>query len=140
MSNDEELFGDEHVRVYKETGGERGYSWRRGSKIVLLTTKRRSTGEPVTTPLIHRVEDGSYVLVASNGGAPDDPAWFKNLEADPEVAIQDRADEIAVSPRVAEGEERERLWRLMNEVWPDYDAYQERTDREIPVVVLEPKR
>jgi deazaflavin-dependent oxidoreductase (nitroreductase family) len=139
MYNDEALFGDEHVRVYRETDGERGHIWRNGSEIVLLTTTRRSNGEPSTTPLIHRVDDGRYVLVASKGGAPDHPAWFKNLQAHPDAKIQDRAKHVAVRARVAEGEERERLWRMMVEVWPDYDVYTQRTDRQIPVVVLEPR-
>jgi deazaflavin-dependent oxidoreductase (nitroreductase family) len=138
MSNDDELFGPEHVRAYQETDGERGYRWR-GAEIVLLTTTRRSNGEPFTTPLIYRVDDRNYVIVASNGGAPDHPAWFKNLQADPDVTVQDRAEHVPVRPRVAEGEERARLWSLMTEVWPAYDDYQARTDREIPVVVLEPR-
>jgi deazaflavin-dependent oxidoreductase (nitroreductase family) len=136
VSSDDDLFGAEHVRVYRETGGERGYIWKNGTTILLLTTTGRSSGEPRTTPLIHRVDDGRWVIVASKGGTPDHPAWFKNLEADPEAEIQVRDEEIPVRASVAEGEERARLWRDMAEVWPDYDAYQERTDREIPVVVL----
>ncbi|WP_205696106.1 nitroreductase family deazaflavin-dependent oxidoreductase [Conexibacter sp. SYSU D00693] len=135
---DEELFGEEHVQAYRETDGERGFHWRNGTTILLLTTTGRKSGDPRTTPLIFREVDGNHVIVASKGGAPDDPGWFKNLQADPEAKIQVRADELAVRPRVAEGEERERLWGLMAEVWPDYDAYQTKTDRRIPVVVLEP--
>ena len=138
--NDENLYGEEHVRAYRESGGERGYDWKRGTKILLLTTKGRKSGEERTTPLIHRDEDGRYVVVASKGGAPDHPGWFKNIEADPDdVEIQVKDQRMPVRARVAEGEERERLWKLMNEVWPDYDDYQEKTDREIPVVVLEPR-
>lgn len=136
MSSDDDLFGAEHVRVYRETGGERGYIWKKGTTILLLTTTGRNSGEPRTTPLIHRVDDGRWVIVASKGGTPDHPAWFKNLEADPDATIQVRDEEIPVRATVAEGEERERLWRDMAEVWPDYDGYQERTEREIPVVVL----
>jgi deazaflavin-dependent oxidoreductase (nitroreductase family) len=78
------------------------------------------------------------VIVASKGGAPDHPSWYKNLLANPDdVTIQDRAEVVPVRPRTASGEERERLWGLMTEVWPDYDQYAQRTDREIPVVVLE---
>jgi proline iminopeptidase len=136
--SDEDLYGEEHVRAYRETGGERGYKWKRGTEILLLTTKGRSSGEERTTPLIHRTDDGRWVVVASKGGAPDHPGWFKNIQADPEaVEIQVKADRIPVRASVAEGEERERLWRQMNEVWPDYDEYQEKTDRQIPVVVLE---
>ena len=88
-------------------------------------------------PLIFREVDGDYVIVASKGGYPDHPAWFKNMRANPDdVRIQVKANVFGVSFRVAEGEERERLWALMNEVWPDYAEYQKGTDRQIPVVVL----
>ena len=138
--SDEDLYGEEHVRAYQESGGERGYDWKRGTKILLLTTKGRQSGEKRTTPLIHRAEDGRWVVVASQGGAPDHPGWFKNIEANPDdVEIQVKADRIPVRPHVAEGEERDRLWSQMNEVWPDYDEYQKKTDREIPVMVCAPR-
>jgi deazaflavin-dependent oxidoreductase (nitroreductase family) len=138
--NDEDLFGKEHVRVYRETDGERGHDWKRGTTILLLTTKGRRSGEERTTPLIHRTDDGRFVVVASRGGAPDHPNWFKNIEANPDdVEIQVKGEQMPVRPSVAQGDERDRLWEAMNEVWPDYDEYQERTDREIPVVVLEPR-
>jgi deazaflavin-dependent oxidoreductase (nitroreductase family) len=135
--SDENLFGQEHVRVYQETDGERGYHWQRGTTILLLTTEGRRSGRRRTTPLIHRTDDDRWVVVASKGGAPDHPGWFKNLEDNPEATIQVRAEKVPVRASVAEGAERRRLWRLMTEVWPDYDAYQGRTDREIPVVVFE---
>ena len=134
--SDDALFGAEHVRVYRETNGQRGYRWR-GTTILLLTTTGRSSGEARTTPLIHRVDDGRWVVVASKGGAPDHPAWYKNLQADPAATIEVEADEVAVVAHDAEGEERARLWSAMNEEWPAYDDYQAKTDREIPVVVLE---
>ena len=133
--SDDELFGAEHVRVYRETGGERGYHWR-GTTILLLTTTGRKSGEPRTTPLIHRVDGDRWVIVASKGGAPDHPAWFQNLQASPEATIEVQADTVPVVASVAEGDERARLWEAMNEVWPDYDTYRAKTDREIPVVVL----
>jgi deazaflavin-dependent oxidoreductase (nitroreductase family) len=134
--NDDNLFGAEHVRVYQETGGRRGYDWR-GAEILLLSTEGRKSGETRIAPLIHREDDGRWVLVASQGGRPEHPAWFKNLTAQPDAEIQVKADRIPVRAREAEGEERERLWKRMTEVWPAYDAYQKRTDRRIPVVVLE---
>ena len=134
---DEELFGDEHVRVYRETDGERGYRWRRDTTILLLTTRGRKSGEERTTPLIHRTDGDRWIIVASKGGTPDHPDWFKNLSEHPEAEIQVKAETIPVRAATIEGEERERLWKLMAEVWPDYDDYQERTDREIPVVALE---
>jgi len=135
-SSDDELFGPEHVRVYRETGGERGYHWK-GATILLLTTSGRKSGEPRTMPLIHRVDGDRWVVVASKGGWAHDPIWFKNLQADPNATIEVHDETIPVRARVAEGEERERLWKLMNEDWPAYSSYQERTDRQIPVVVLE---
>ena len=136
--SDEDLYGAEHVRVYRETDGERGYRWKRGVPILLLTTKGRRSGEERTTPLIHRTDDDRWVVIGSQGGAPDDPGWVKNIEADPDaVEIQVKAERIPVRASVAEGEERDRLWKRMTEIWPDYDKYQERTDREIPVVVFE---
>ena len=138
MSDDDQLFGQQHVRVYRETGGERGYHWR-GTTILLLTTTGRRSGEPRTTPLIHRVDGDRYVIVASKGGAPEHPAWFANLQADPNAEIEVLAERIPVTASVAEGEERARLWSLMNEVWPAYDDYQAKTDREIPVVILTPR-
>jgi deazaflavin-dependent oxidoreductase (nitroreductase family) len=133
--SDDDLFGAEHVRVYRETAGERGYRWR-GTTILLLSTRGRSSGEPRTTPLIHRTDGDRWVVVASKGGAPSNPQWFENLAADPEVTIEVKGDELPVLATVAQGEERARLWALMTEVWPAYDDYQARTDREIPVVVL----
>jgi deazaflavin-dependent oxidoreductase (nitroreductase family) len=133
--SDDDLFGGEHVRVYRETGGERGYHWR-GTTILLLSTKGRRSGESRTTPLIHRTDSDRWVIVASKGGAPANPGWFENLQADPDITVQVRGEEVPVHATVAEGEERARLWSLMTEVWPAYDDYQAKTDREIPVVVL----
>lgn len=132
---DDSLFGPEHVEVYRETKGERGYHWR-GTTILLLTTTGRRSGEPRTMPLIHRTDGDRWVIVASKGGWPSDPIWFQNLQAQPNAEIEVKGERIPVTASVAEGEERARLWSLMTEVWPAYDEYQERTDREIPVVVL----
>jgi deazaflavin-dependent oxidoreductase (nitroreductase family) len=134
-SPDDDLFGPEHVRVYRETAGQRGYHWR-GTTILLLTTRGRSSGEPRTMPLIHRTDGDRWVVVASKGGAPEHPSWFQNLEAEPDATIEVLGEEIPVRATVAEGEERERLWRAMREVWPAYDEYQQRTSRQIPVVIL----
>ena len=131
------LFGEEHVRRYRETEGEVGHIWKEGSTVLLLTTKGRKSGEPRTTPLIYAEDSDRYVIVASQGGAPDHPGWFKNLAKTPEVDVQIKGDRFHARARVAEGEERERLWELMNEIWPHYDEYATRTDRQIPVVVLE---
>src|SRR5438105_2699378 len=137
MSESETLFGEQHVRRYRETGGKVGHIWRRGSKILLLTTKGRKTGEARTTPLIYESDGDRYVIVASKGGAPVHPGWYENLKKDPNVELQVKGEVFPARARTAEGEERERLWKLAAQQWPDYDAYQTRTDRQIPVVVLE---
>ncbi len=132
---DDDLFGAEHVRVYRDTAGQRGYHWR-GTDILLLTTTGHSSGQQRTTPLIHRTDGQRWVIVASKGGAPEHPGWYQNLLAHPDAEIQVLGEVIPVSVHTAEGPERERLWSAMAEVWPAYDDYQARTDREIPVVVL----
>ncbi|HZQ03332.1 MAG TPA: nitroreductase family deazaflavin-dependent oxidoreductase [Gaiellaceae bacterium] len=137
MSAAENLYGQEHVRRYRETRGEVGHIWRRGAKILLLTTRGRRTGEPTTTPLIYEQADGGYVVIASKGGAPEHPGWYRNLAKEPRVEVQVKGEVFPARARTATGEERERLWRLAARQWPDYDAYQKRTEREIPVVVLE---
>jgi proline iminopeptidase len=130
-------FGDEHVRVYRETDGEEGHIWREGSTILLLTTKGRKTGLDRTVPLIYDLDGAKPVIVASKGGAPDHPGWFKNLVKTPEAEVQILDRRVAVQARVAEGEERTRLWAQMNEMWPHYDEYATKTEREFPVVLLE---
>ncbi len=133
--SDDDLFGAEHVRVYRDTAGERGYHWR-GTTILLLTTRGRISGEPRTTPLIHRTDGERWVIVASKGGAPAHPSWYENLQANPDATIEVLGEAVPVRASTAEGDERARLWALMAEVWPAYDDYQTKTDREIPVVVL----
>lgn len=130
------LFGDEHVRRYEETDGEVGYLWNDATCCVLTTTGRRS-GQERKSALICGFDGDDVVLVASKGGAPDHPLWYLNLEADPDVTVQVKADRYRARARTAEGEERDRLWRLMTGIWPSYDDYATRTDRRIPVVVLE---
>lgn len=134
---DRSLFGAEHVRRYRETDGEVGSIWN-GAPALLLTTTGRRSGRLTTTPLIYGRAGDAYVIVASQGGAPEHPGWYRNLVKTPEVELQVRADHVLGRARTAAGEERERLWRAMAEIWPHYDAYAARTDREIPVVVVEP--
>jgi deazaflavin-dependent oxidoreductase (nitroreductase family) len=136
MPGDDNLFGQEHVRVYRESNGEHGYHWR-GNTILLLTTTGRASGEDRTTPLIHRTDDDRWIVIASQGGAPEHPHWYKNLQAHPEATIQVKGDRTPVRATTAAGEDRTRLWKLMTESWPAYDQYQQKTEREIPVVVFE---
>jgi deazaflavin-dependent oxidoreductase (nitroreductase family) len=137
MIEAETLFGREHVRRYQETAGAVGHIWKRGAKILLLTTSGRKTGRPTTTPLIYERDGDRYVIVASRGGAPKHPGWYLNLSKHPEVEVQVHDEVFHARARTVEGEERERLWRLAARQWPDYDEYVKRTDRRIPVVVLE---
>lgn len=133
------LFGQEHVETYLETGGEVGHEWQPGVYTLLLTTRGRRTGQLRTTPLIYGEDRDAYVVVASVGGADSHPGWYHNLVADPEVEVQVASDVLRATARDAEGDQRERLWRLMADIWPAYDDYAARTDRTIPVVVLTPR-
>jgi deazaflavin-dependent oxidoreductase (nitroreductase family) len=133
---DRSLFGPEHVEKYVETDGEIGYLWN-GAPILILTTTGRSSGQESSTPLIFGEDGGNAVIVASKGGAPEHPGWYRNLAKTSDVGVQIKGDRFRAHARTAEGAERERLWRLMNGIWSHYDSYQEKTDREIPVVVLE---
>ena len=130
------LFGAEHVKRYVETDGEEGHEWR-GTTTLILTTTGRKSGEERSTPLIYRQHGDDYVIVASQGGAPRHPAWYLNLSEHPDVTVQVKADRFAATARTATAEERPELWELMSERWPAYNDYQQKTDREIPVVVLE---
>jgi deazaflavin-dependent oxidoreductase (nitroreductase family) len=132
-----DLHGAEHVREYRRTNGEHGHDWRRGSSTLLLTTTGRRSGEPRTIPLIYGRDGDDYVVVASKGGADEPPAWYANLEQDPEAEVQVLADRFRARARAAAPEEKPRLWREMVARWPAYDDYQAKTEREIPVVVLE---
>ena len=131
----DDIFGAEHVAKYVETDGETGFIWR-GVQTLILTTVGRTTGEKHSTPLIFGRDGDDIVIVASKGGAPEHPGWYRNLSKTPEVGVQIRGDRFQATARTAEGDERERLWATMAEIWPAYDEYKTKTDREIPVVVL----
>ncbi|HVW16936.1 MAG TPA: nitroreductase family deazaflavin-dependent oxidoreductase [Solirubrobacteraceae bacterium] len=130
------LFGDEHVRVYRETGGREGHDWE-GTSVLLLTTTGRRSGEPRTSALIYCPVDGAYAVFGSKGGSPAHPAWYLNLVADPEVTVQVGDEAFPARARTAVGAERERLWPVLMAHWPDWEGYQAKTDREVPIVVLE---
>jgi deazaflavin-dependent oxidoreductase (nitroreductase family) len=126
-----------HVRRYLETGGEEGHEWR-GAPTLLLTTRGRRSGTLRRTALIYGEDgEGRYVLVASKGGAKEHPSWYLNLVEHPAVGLQVGAERFAARARTATAEERPRLWRLMASIWPPYDDYQRKTEREIPVVIAE---
>lgn len=130
------LFGQEHVKRYRETNGAEGHEWQ-GTTVLILTTTGRRSGEPRSTPLIYGRDGENYVVVASKGGADEHPDWFRNLVADPQVEVQALADRFPARARIATPEEKPRLWQAALERWPAYADYQRRTEREIPVVVLE---
>jgi deazaflavin-dependent oxidoreductase (nitroreductase family) len=133
------LLGENHVRVYRETNGERGYLWN-GVTILLLTTTGRVSGEPRTIPLIFTPHGNSFVIIGSKGGSPSHPKWYLNILANPNVEVQVKADKFPAIARTAESPEREQLWLEALKTWPNYDVYQSRTTRLIPVVVIEPRR
>jgi deazaflavin-dependent oxidoreductase (nitroreductase family) len=133
----------DHTREYLESGGTKGHLWAPpGSDMdpvnaLLLVTKGRKSGKAGTLPLIYGEADGKYVIIASKGGAPDHPAWYLNLAANPTVALMVGPEQFTATARTATGDEREALWNMMAEGFPQYNAYAEKAGREIPVVVLE---
>jgi deazaflavin-dependent oxidoreductase (nitroreductase family) len=130
------LFGKEHTRKYRETGGEVGHEWQ-GTQTLLLTTTGRKSGEPRELPLIYAPWKDDYLVVASNGGKDAPPAWYVNLRANPDVEVQVMDDRFKAKARDATPEEKAEMWPTMTSEWPAYDDYQKKTDREIPIVVLE---
>ncbi|MFT7687643.1 MAG: deazaflavin-dependent oxidoreductase (nitroreductase family) [Candidatus Azotimanducaceae bacterium] len=136
----------EHVRLYFKDP-DAGHTWHpptndSGSEItfdtLLMTTLGRKSGKQLLLPLIYQpTGDGNYCIIASKGGAPSHPAWFLNLQAEEKVEVKVAHEEFNAKARVAEGEERARLWKIMSEHYASYNDYQAATDREIPVVVLE---
>ena len=130
------LFGQEHVRRYLKTDGAEGHDWQ-GTTVLILTTTGRRSGEERSTPLIYGQHGDDFVVVASKGGAEEDPAWYLNLTADPGVTVQVRGDRFTAHARTASAREKPELWKMMTERWPAYDEYQHKTTRDIPVVVLE---
>jgi deazaflavin-dependent oxidoreductase (nitroreductase family) len=134
----------EHIELYR-TDPEKARMW--DSTILggpgllptlLLTTTGRKSGEPRALPLLYGAVGDSYAVIASKGGMPDHPLWYLNLEANPECELMVGAKAVSARARVAEGEERERIWAQMAETYPPYLEYQKSTERTIPVVVLDP--
>ena len=127
----------DQVKLFEETGGAEGNELQ-GAPCIILWTKGRHSGNVRKTPLM-RVKDGDrYAVIASLGGAPKHPVWFLNLQANPLVSLQDGAELRDYTARVVEGAERDEWWKQSTAVWPSYDEYQTKTDRQIPVVVLDP--
>jgi len=129
------------VEQYEATDGREantlaGTNW----PVVIFTTRGRNSGKIRKIALMRVEHDGKYVMVASMGGAPKHPEWYLNLKADPEaLMVQDGADRFEATARELEGEEREIWWRRAVEAYPPYARYQEKTDRQIPVLLVERK-
>ncbi len=135
----------DHVRLYLDSGGKEGHMWDSSAlggpgvlPSLLIVTQGRKTGRFMTLPLIYGETDDGYVIVASRGGAADHPGWYLNLMANPEIDIQVGTARKRVRARDTSGDEREKLWKLMRDIYPIYDDYQANTERVIPVLVLEP--
>jgi F420H(2)-dependent quinone reductase len=125
------------VELYERTGGAEGNTMR-GKPVIILTSRGARSGKIRKTPLMRVEHDGAYAVVASDGGAPEHPTWYHNLVADPHVQLQDGAVRQDMTARELTGDEKATWWERAVAAWPDYAAYQERTDREIPVFALEP--
>ena len=127
----------EHLHRYVATDGENGHEWR-GAPTLLLTTRGRRSGHLRRTPLIYGRSGEDYVVVASKGGSLGHPGWFHNLVAHPDVTVEVLGETRAVRARVAGPEERDELYDWNKQDYPTFEEYEQKTDRNIPVVILEP--
>ncbi|MFD8983886.1 nitroreductase family deazaflavin-dependent oxidoreductase [Streptomyces sp. NPDC059564] len=127
----------DHVKLYVGSNGTEGQHWN-GTQTLLLTTVGRVSGQAVRTPLIYGEDSGRYLVVASKGGADEAPLWYRNLSADPRVRVQVGPKVVQGTARTATSEERAAFWPTMVGHWAAYDEYQAKTDREIPIVVIDP--
>ncbi len=126
-----------HIQEYVKSDGRKGHRWR-GLPTLLLTVRGRKSGKLRRTALIYGRDGNNYLLVASNGGSPHHPSWYLNLVANPEVEIQVGVDKFTARARTAPREEKLRLWKLMTKIFPQYDKYQAKAGRDIPMVIVEP--
>jgi deazaflavin-dependent oxidoreductase (nitroreductase family) len=129
-----------NVALYRASGGRIGGKWKRRNPILLLEHVGAKSGTTRTTPLVYTAHGDDLLLVASRGGSRAHPGWYHNLRAHPDVTVQVGRRRLDVTARVTTPEERAEVWPLLCEENPDYAAYQERTDREIPVIALSPRR
>ncbi|MEU2671967.1 nitroreductase family deazaflavin-dependent oxidoreductase [Streptomyces sp. NPDC007164] len=127
----------DQVELFESSGGTEGTTMR-GMPVIILTTRGARSGKIRKTPLMRVEHDGRYAVVASQGGAPKHPVWYHNIVADPRVELQDGPLRQDMNAREATGEEKDVWWGRAVEAFPDYADYQQKTDRQIPVFVLEP--
>jgi deazaflavin-dependent oxidoreductase (nitroreductase family) len=128
-----------NVWAYRATGGRVGGRFLRGAPVLLLTTRGRRSGRPRTAPLLYLADGERVVVVASKGGMSEHPLWYRNLLADPDCEVEIGRERRAVRARVASAAEKRELWPGLVAMYRDYDDYQARTERDIPVVILEPR-
>lgn len=126
----------QHIRRYVETDGAKGHRWR-GVETLLLTTRGRKTGRLRRTALIYGRDGDRYLVVASNGGSRKHPSWYLNVADNPEVELQVGAERFDARALPVTPAERAELWPVMTSIWPEYDKYQAKTERDIPLVILE---
>ncbi len=127
----------DQVELYESSGGKEGTTLR-DVPVIILTTKGVKSGKIRKSPLMRVEYDGNYAAVASLGGAPKHPVWYYNVMADPHVELQDGPVKQDMKAREVTGEEKAQWWERAVAAWPDYAEYQRKTDRQIPVFVLEP--
>ena len=127
-----------NIPLYKLSGGRIGGRLGR-APILLLTTTGRKSGEPRTAPVVYLPDGDRFIVIGSNAGNPRPPAWALNLEANPEAEVQVRRERRPVRARIADGQERDELWRRMNDQFGGFDDYRDRTSRDIRLFVLEPR-
>jgi len=130
----------DQVELYEGSGGTAGFNWRdTGLPVIIVTNRGWKTGAVRKTPLMRVVDGKNYILVASQGGAPKNPQWYQNLKADPNVQIRDKTEVYAMRVReVVDPVERKRLWKIAVQTFPNYEEYQKKTDRLIPIFLAEP--
>ena len=124
-------------QVIDEFRSNDGRTERWGDRLIVMHTTGAKSGELRLNPVMGMPNEGGWIVVASKGGAPEPPAWYLNLQAHPEVQVQVKGDRFTARARDATPEEKPEFWAIMTQQWPDYDEYQTKTDRPIPVVVLE---
>ncbi len=132
------LAGGFHVWLYRASDGRLGGSFPGGAPVLLLTTRGRKSGKPRTSPLLFVRDGDKLVVVASKGGAPSHPAWYLNLSANPEVEAQLGGERHKMLAQTASAEQKANYWPRLRAVYPGYRDYQDRTKRDIPVVILRP--
>jgi len=129
-------FNRQVIEEFRQNGGKVGGNFE-GSPMILVTHTGAKTGTRYTTPLVYTRSGDAHVIIASKAGAPDDPQWYRNIVANPQVTVEVGTETFEARARVAEGDERDRLYRAQADLMPNFDEYASKTDRRIPVVVLE---